>query len=51
MAYTYHELKGKTIAWIGDANNMCRTWRQAAISPMAIPRIIPANGSSLCPIP
>ena len=32
--YTFIEhrgsLKGKTIAWIGDANNMCRTWRQAA---------------------
>jgi ornithine carbamoyltransferase len=21
---------GRTVAWIGDANNMCRTWRQAA---------------------
>jgi ornithine carbamoyltransferase len=32
--YTFIEhrgtLKGKTVAWIGDANNMCRTWRQAA---------------------
>ena len=24
------EIRGKTVAWIGDANNMCRTWRQAA---------------------
>ena len=23
-------IRGKTVAWIGDANNMCRTWRQAA---------------------
>ena len=32
--YTFIEhrgsIKGKTVAWIGDANNMCRTWRQAA---------------------
>src|SRR6185503_486289 len=32
--YTFIEhrgsLKGQTVAWIGDANNMCRTWRQAA---------------------
>ncbi len=25
------EIRGKTVAWIGDANNMCRTWRQAAV--------------------
>ena len=24
------EIRGKTVAWIGDGNNMCRTWRQAA---------------------
>jgi len=24
------DIKGKTIAWIGDANNMCNTWLQAA---------------------
>ena len=32
--YTFIEhrgaIRGKTVAWIGDANNMCRTWRQAA---------------------
>jgi ornithine carbamoyltransferase len=32
--YTYMEhrgsLRGKTIAWIGDSNNMCNTWLQAA---------------------
>ena len=32
--YTFVEhrgsIRGKTVAWIGDANNMCRTWQQAA---------------------
>jgi ornithine carbamoyltransferase len=32
--YTYVEhrgpIRGRTVAWIGDANNMCQTWRQAA---------------------
>ena len=32
--YTYYEFKGsiqgKTVAWVGDANNMCYTWLQAA---------------------
>jgi ornithine carbamoyltransferase len=32
--YTYIErrgaIQGKTIAWIGDSNNMCNTWLQAA---------------------
>ena len=32
--YTYIEFRGpitgKTVAWIGDANNMCYTWLQAA---------------------
>ena len=32
--YTYTEFRGaiagKTVAWIGDANNMCNTWLQAA---------------------
>ena len=32
--YTYVEhrgpIKGKTIAWIGDSNNVCNTWLQAA---------------------
>ncbi len=32
--FTYVEfrgpIKGKTVAWIGDANNMCYTWLQAA---------------------
>jgi len=32
--YTFIEhrgaIRGKTVAWIGDANNMCRTWRHAA---------------------
>ncbi|MGC2167001.1 MAG: ornithine carbamoyltransferase [Gallionella sp.] len=32
--YTYIEhrgsIRGKTIAWIGDSNNMCNTWLQAA---------------------
>lgn len=32
--YTYIEhrgpITGKTIAWIGDSNNMCHTWMQAA---------------------
>jgi ornithine carbamoyltransferase len=32
--YTYIEhrgsIRGKTVAWIGDANNMCHTWLQAA---------------------
>jgi ornithine carbamoyltransferase len=34
--YTFIEhrgpIRGKTVAWIGDANNMCRTWQQAAES-------------------
>ena len=32
--YTYVEqrgsIKGKTVAWIGDSNNVCHTWLQAA---------------------
>ena len=32
--YTFHEnrgpIKGKTVAWVGDGNNMCNTWVQAA---------------------
>jgi ornithine carbamoyltransferase len=32
--YTFIEhrgpIKGKTVAWIGDSNNMCNTWLQAA---------------------
>ena len=24
------DIKGKTVAWIGDSNNMCNTWLQAA---------------------
>ena len=32
--YTFYEnrgpIKGKTVAWIGDGNNMCNTWMQAA---------------------
>jgi len=32
--YTYiehrGEIRGKTVAWIGDSNNVCRTWLQAA---------------------
>jgi ornithine carbamoyltransferase len=32
--YTYVEqrgsIRGKTVAWIGDSNNMCNTWAQAA---------------------
>ena len=32
--YTYMEhrgsIRGKTVAWIGDSNNMCNTWLQAA---------------------
>ena len=32
--YTYIEqrgpIEGKTVAWIGDSNNMCNTWLQAA---------------------
>jgi ornithine carbamoyltransferase len=32
--YTFYEnrgpIKGKTVAWIGDANNMCYGWIQAA---------------------
>jgi len=32
--YTFIEergsIRGKTVAWIGDSNNMCHTWRQAA---------------------
>jgi ornithine carbamoyltransferase len=32
--FTYIEqrgsIRGKTVAWIGDANNMCNTWLQAA---------------------
>ena len=34
--YTYVEkrgpIKGKTVAWIGDSNNVCNTWLQAAES-------------------
>ena len=33
--YTYIEhrgsIKGKTVAWIGDSNNVCNTWLQAAV--------------------
>ena len=32
--YTYIEhrgpIQGKTVAWIGDSNNVCNTWLQAA---------------------
>ncbi len=32
--YTYSEqrgpIRGKTVAWIGDSNNVCNTWAQAA---------------------
>jgi ornithine carbamoyltransferase len=32
--YTYVEqrgpIKGRTVAWVGDSNNMCNTWMQAA---------------------
>ncbi len=32
--YTHFEhrgsIRGKTVAWVGDANNMCNTWLQAA---------------------
>lgn len=32
--FTYIErrgcIQGKTVAWVGDANNMCNTWLQAA---------------------
>ena len=32
FTYTEHRgnITGKTVAWIGDANNMCNTWLQAA---------------------
>ena len=34
--YTYHRASrldpGKTVAWIGDSNNVCNTWLQAAIA-------------------
>ena len=33
--FTYIErhgsIKGKTVAWVGDSNNMCNTWLQAAV--------------------
>lgn len=33
--FTYFEkrgpIKGKTVAWIGDSNNVCNTWLQAAV--------------------
>ncbi len=33
--YTYIErygsITGKTVAWVGDSNNMCNTWLQAAV--------------------
>jgi ornithine carbamoyltransferase len=33
--YTYIEhrgdIRGKTVAWIGDSNNVCNTWLQAAV--------------------
>ena len=33
--YTYVEhrgsIRGKTVAWIGDSNNVCNTWLQAAV--------------------
>ncbi len=31
FTYTEHRgpIKGKTVAWIGDSNNMCHTWLQA----------------------
>ena len=25
-------IKGKTVAWVGDSNNMCNTWLQAAVA-------------------
>ena len=32
--FTFHEqrgpIRGKTVAWIGDSNNVCNTWLQAA---------------------
>ena len=32
FTYTEHRgcIQGKTVAWVGDANNMCNTWLQAA---------------------
>jgi ornithine carbamoyltransferase len=34
--YTYLEhrgaIEGRTVAWIGDGNNMCNTWIQAAVT-------------------
>jgi len=34
--YTWHEhrgpIAGKTVAWVGDGNNMCNTWLEAALS-------------------
>ncbi len=32
FTYTEHRgsIKGKTVAWIGDSNNVCNTWLQAA---------------------
>lgn len=32
LTYTEHRgpIQGKTVAWVGDANNMCNTWLQAA---------------------
>jgi ornithine carbamoyltransferase len=33
--YTYHEhrgsIAGRTVAWIGDGNNMCNSWIEAAV--------------------
>jgi ornithine carbamoyltransferase len=33
--YTFHEhrgpIEGRTVAWIGDGNNMCNTWIEAAV--------------------
>jgi ornithine carbamoyltransferase len=26
------DIRGKTVAWIGDSNNMCNTWLQAAVT-------------------
>lgn len=34
--FTYIErhgsIRGKTVAWVGDSNNMCNTWLQAAVA-------------------
>jgi ornithine carbamoyltransferase len=46
--FTYIEhrgsIQGKTVAWVGDSNNMCNTWLQAGeVLGFQRPRLDPAG--------